>query len=384
MFVALFVAAMAFVIAFHEFGHFATAKAFGMKAERFFLGFGPTVWSFRRGETEYGVKALPLGGFVKIAGMSEAEEIDEADADRAFYDQPAWQRLIVLVAGSVTHFLVAIVVLFAGLALLQVPSDGPATNVVERVTADSPAAAAGLEPGDEIVSVAGEPTDDFEAVASAVEPRGGETVEITVLGEQGRATVQASLAQQAPSGERQGFLGVAPEAPTEQLSLGSAAAETFTGELSVIRLSELTLSGIADVFTPTGVGQIVSEIGSEGPRELQGGSGASSLIGAGQAFAAVGQSGDTFALIVLLVSLNIVLGVLNLAPLPPLDGGHVAVVVVESGVNGVRRLAGRAPSWRLNPSVLTPITLAVVLFLVALQAGLIYLDLTKPLGEVLQ
>jgi membrane-associated protease RseP (regulator of RpoE activity) len=384
MFVGLFVAAMAFVIAFHEFGHFATAKAFGMKAERFFLGFGPTVWSFRRGETEYGVKALPLGGFVKIAGMSEAEEIDEADADRAFYDQPAWQRLIVLVAGSVTHFLVAIVVLFAGLALLQVPSDGPATNVVERVTADSPAAAAGLEPGDEIVSVAGEPTDDFEAVASAVEPRGGETVEITVLGEQGRATVQASLAQQAPSGEPQGFLGVAPEAPTEQLSLGSAAAETFTGELSVIRLSELTLSGIADVFTPTGVGQIVSEIGSEGPRELQGGSGASSLIGAGQAFAAVGQSGDTFALIVLLVSLNIVLGVLNLAPLPPLDGGHVAVVVVESGVNGVRRLAGRTPSWRLNPAVLTPITLAVVLFLVALQAGLIYLDLTKPLGEVLQ
>src|SRR3712207_1986431 len=116
MFVALFVILLVFAIMLHEFGHFATAKLFGMKVDKFFLGFGPTLWSFQRGETEYGVKALPAGGFVRIVGMNAAEEIDPADAGRTFHEQSAWKRAIVLVAGSFTHFVLAAVLVFSALA----------------------------------------------------------------------------------------------------------------------------------------------------------------------------------------------------------------------------------------------------------------------------
>src|SRR3954464_3849459 len=101
----------------HEFGHFATAKRYGMKATKFFVGFGPTLWSTHRGETEYGVKAIPAGGFVKIIGMTQLEEIEPGGEDRVFYKQPAMHRFVVLVAGSVTHLVLAVLIMFGFLAM---------------------------------------------------------------------------------------------------------------------------------------------------------------------------------------------------------------------------------------------------------------------------
>src|SRR3712207_6579964 len=138
MYVTIFIVTIVLVIMFHEFGHFATAKLFGMKCEKFFLGFGPTLWSVRKGETEYGVKAIPAGGFVKIIGMSAYEEVDPADADRTFYSKPAWQRAIVLAAGSATHFIVAVALLFAALAFIGLPTD-EVTSVIDRIVPNSPA-----------------------------------------------------------------------------------------------------------------------------------------------------------------------------------------------------------------------------------------------------
>src|SRR5690348_9883868 len=114
--VAIFIVALLASIMLHEAGHFATAKMFGMKATQFFVGFGRTIWSRQKGETEYGVKAIPAGGFVKIVGMTDLEEIDPGDEDRAFYRQPAPQRLVVLSAGSLVHFVLAVVLLFIVLA----------------------------------------------------------------------------------------------------------------------------------------------------------------------------------------------------------------------------------------------------------------------------
>src|SRR5438477_13187027 len=107
--IVVFALGILIAVCVHEAGHMGTAKAFGMKASRFFVGFGPTLWSFRRGETEYGIKAIPAGGFVKIVGMTELEEIEPGDEDRAFYRQPPGQRLVVLSAGSFVHFVLAIV-----------------------------------------------------------------------------------------------------------------------------------------------------------------------------------------------------------------------------------------------------------------------------------
>jgi RIP metalloprotease RseP len=167
--VAIFVVALLASIMLHEAGHFATAKLFGMKATQFFVGFGRTIWSRQKGETEYGVKAIPAGGFVKIVGMTDLEDVDPADEPRSFRNQPGWQRIIVLAAGSFMHFVLALVLLFivaSGIGL-ETTSAGTTVGTVEScvpanlnsgcVKGDpaSPANQAGVKVGDRIVSIAG-------------------------------------------------------------------------------------------------------------------------------------------------------------------------------------------------------------------------------------
>ena len=162
--IVAFIVVLLVSVMIHEAGHFATARVFGMKATEFFVGFGPTLWSRKRGETEYGVKAIPAGGFVKIVGMTDLEEIDPADEPRAFYRQPAWQRAIVLAAGSFMHFVIAFVLLVFVFAALGtgtttttlarvapcIPSEAAATSCAAD-DPESPARAAGLLPGDTVI-----------------------------------------------------------------------------------------------------------------------------------------------------------------------------------------------------------------------------------------
>ena len=387
MYVTLFVVALIAVIMFHEFGHFATAKAFGMKVEKFFLGFGPTLWSIRRGETEYGVKAIPAGGFVKIVGMNKYEDVDPADADRTFYSKPAWQRAIVLVAGSFTHFVVAAVALFVALAFIGLPF---LSNAVGEVAPGTPAERAGLLEGDRIVGVDGVAVEDFDAVRDLVTSRGGQTVDLRLIRDGAEQVVPVEIAAETPDGAEQGFLGIYPQPEEKRLGIGAALAGTVSGDFSLPRLTALTVDGLLQVFSPEGLGRFFSSVGDEGPRDLES---PTSLVGIGQAVNAFGNAGDLFAVIVVLAQLSIVLGVLNMLPLPPLDGGHVAVLAVEEGVNAVRarrgRSQGEAPDegrerWTVDPSVLTPIALAVILFFVVLSFTALYLDLTKPITDALQ
>jgi membrane-associated protease RseP (regulator of RpoE activity) len=385
MFVALFIVSIAVAIAIHEFGHFATAKLFGMKVQQFFLGFGPTLWSFQRGETEYGVKVIPAGGFVKIVGMNEVEDIDQADAERAFHRQSAWKRAIVLAAGSVTHFLVAFVLVFVALAVVGVPRvvDGQlvASNEITKVTAGSPAEGAGLRAGDMVMAVDGVPTPDFESVRDAILPRAGETVTITIERDGDTRNVSVAIAAENPEGERQGFLGVAPAPVVERLPVGEALAGAVVGEWSVPRLVALNVQGLAVAFSPDSIAAWLGQVGEEGPRLPEG---PTSLVGAAQVAGALGDAGEFTAFLMLLASLNIVLGLLNMLPLPPLDGGHLAVLLVEESVNAVRRRRGRPGVWRVNPAVITPLALAVLLFFTALTVTAVYIDITKPASGLLQ
>ncbi len=173
--VLIFVVALLISVMLHELGHFLTAKKFGMRVTQFFVGFGKTLWSTFRGETEYGVKALPFGGFVKITGMTSIEEVDVADEPRSFRNQPGWQRIIVLAAGSFMHFVLALFLLFllaigigqaerqhergefhrrlrAGLGGTALDSDNPCAG---HNQGKSPAAVAGCKADDKIISVAG-------------------------------------------------------------------------------------------------------------------------------------------------------------------------------------------------------------------------------------
>src|SRR5437763_3177077 len=154
--VVLFVVAILVTILIHESAHFGFAKWFGIKVQEFFVGFGPRLWSTRRGETEYGVKALPLGGYVRIAGMNPYEEVSPEEYPRTFGAKPAWQRALVIVAGPATHFVIAFVLFALWLGLVGRPAHrGAQFESVQRTLAGSlsPAAAAGLRPGDRVLSI---------------------------------------------------------------------------------------------------------------------------------------------------------------------------------------------------------------------------------------
>ena len=200
-----FVVALLLSVTLHEAGHFVTARRYGMKATQFFVGFGPTVWSRQRGETEYGVKAIPAGGFVKIVGMTQLEEVDPADEPRAFWRQPARQRAVVLAAGSTVHFiLAALLVLLAsfsigkavqlspGVAAISecVPVSASAdTSCEDRDAVPAPAQAAGLRQGDVVVSVDGEPTVGYVEFLEQIRDHPGRAVDVVVEREGDRSTL---------------------------------------------------------------------------------------------------------------------------------------------------------------------------------------------------
>ena len=383
--VTLFVLALMVAIFLHEGGHFVTAKMFGMKVERFFLGFGPTLWSFRRGETEYGIKALPVGGFCKIAGMSPYEsdhnflEEDrsarrqpgpvapplppQTPPSRQFRNKPAWQRAIVLAAGSFTHFLVAALLLWFVLVALGIDR---ATTTVDRTVATTasgapaPARAAGLRSGDRIVAIDGQRVDTFEELRAALADKGGRRITVTYV----RDGAERTTGLTAASENGRGFLGFRPTEETRRV-----------GPLVAIPQSA-SLFWRTTVDTVKGLGGLVTGIADRvnapqpAPGAGGGGGGESGPIGivgisrlAGQAVA----HNQWAIFIAILIQLNIVVGVFNLLPLPPMDGGYLAFVawqVVTRREVDLRKVV--------------PVAALIVGLLVMLTVGLVWLDITNP------
>ena len=386
MFYLIFALAIGLAIMLHEAGHFLTARAFGMKCSEFFVGFGPRIWSFRRGETEYGIKAIPAGGYVRILGMNSHDAVDEADRSRAFYNQPAWQRLIVLVAGSFTHFVIAALLLFVTLAFFAVPQlqggEPVVSNVTGRVLPGDPAAAAGIEPGDEVVAIDGRETATFDEIVDIVAAAPGETVDVTVIRDGERLTRQVSIASQNPNGEDIGYLGVGPEGYAfDEASIGEAARGVVVGEYSLPTLTYRSLAGIAQIFTPESLSSWIAQADTTNERTAEG---PISLVGAAQVGNQLVRMGAVSSVLLLLAQLNIVLGALNMLPLPPLDGGHVAIVAVERVVNRVRARRGRSADWELDPAVVTPFALVVIGFLGLFGITALYIDIVNPASALLQ
>jgi membrane-associated protease RseP (regulator of RpoE activity) len=386
--VTLFVLALMVAIFLHEGGHFVTAKMFGMKVERFFLGFGPTLWSFRRGETEYGVKALPVGGFCKIAGMSPYEsdqnflEEDRSAArrqpgpvapplppqtppSRQFRNKPAWQRAIVLAAGSFTHFLVAILLIWVVLVAIGIGTGQPTTTIQNTVPnteagAPAPAQAAGLRAGDRIVAVDGGRVATFDELRDALRDRGGKPTEITFVRGGQEQTVPITPATE----EGRGFLGFRPTEQTRRFGAVAAlprAVDLFwdTTVATVKGLGGL-VTGIADRVSapPPTPGAGGGGGGETGPIGIVG---ISRL--AGQAVA----NNQWAIFVALLIQLNIVVGVFNLLPLPPMDGGYLAFL-------GWQVVTRREVDLRK----MVPVAALIVGLLVMLTVGLVWLDITNP------
>jgi membrane-associated protease RseP (regulator of RpoE activity) len=396
--VALFAVAIGLSIALHEFGHLLTAKAFGMKAVRYFVGFGPTLWSFRRGETEYGIKAIPAGGYVKIVGMTHLEEVPPEDRHRAFWRYPVWQRLAVMSAGSVTHLVVAVVVLYATAVSAGLPfgravvgevqacvvAQGQRDGTVRDCQASdpaSPAAGAGLRPGDRVVGFDGHRVDTWSGFVRAIRARPDRTVDLRYVRDGTTRTTRLHVpaVYRAPlPGERAdprgglarvGAIGVAPAATEHFGPLGSVAATArYTGSLV-----SGTFAALARFpgKVPELVGALLGQ--HRDPDSPV------SVVGASRVGGQAAAAGSWLMFLLLLAGFNVFVGVFNLFPLLPLDGGHVAVLLFERARSRIARALGRPDPGHVDLNRLAPITLVVIIVFGGISLLTILADVVNPI-----
>jgi membrane-associated protease RseP (regulator of RpoE activity) len=386
--VLLFLLALMLAIFLHEGGHFATAKLFGMKVERFFLGFGKTLWSFRRGETEYGIKLLPFGGFCKIAGMSPHEfdgnfleqergqKPEPVEPERQFRNKPAWQRAIVLAAGSVTHFLMALVLIYALIVVIGLQIGPPTTKIQTTVATTSdgkpaPAAAAGLRSGDRIVAIDGQPISTFDQLRAVLSDKAGQRVSIT-YNRDGRdiTTTLVPAVEKDSSGQTRGFLGISPAGAVVHRNPieGVAATGGMFRDLVVGSFKGLggLIPGLADRL------QAPAQT-SNGGGGGGGGGGESApvgLIGIGRLAGQAVSAGQWSMFVALLIEFNVFVGIFNLLPIPILDGGYLALI-------GWQAITRREVDLRK----LAPIAAVAVSLLVVFVLVVVWLDITNPIAN---
>lgn len=368
-------AVLAAMLFMHELGHYLTARAVGMKVTDFFLGFGPRLWSKRRGETTFGLRVLPLGAYVRIIGMSRADTVDPTDERRSFRAKSYPRRLLVVCAGSLMHLLLALVAFTLIHAALgaRVP-DEDRWQVAGIVDAEagvvSPAEAAGIEVGDRIVSVNGADTQSWEAFVSEVQSRPSERVQLVIERDGSLLRTEADLVAHPETGT--GLLGIRVQQavdyetvgmPTAAIlavgDLGRSIADSVTG----IWLLVTNFDDVVDrILSPPGDPSANDDLST---RPL----GVFGIVHVG-AHASWGwsQRFELFAMV------NVFVGVFNMIPLPPFDGGHAAVATYERW----RERGGRT-RYMIDPRALAPVTIAVVALLSFLGLGLLYLDIANPI-----
>ena len=361
----------------HELGHYLTAKWAGMKVTEFFIGFGPRLWSFQRGEVTYGVKAIPAGAYVKIIGMSNLEDdVAPEEEHRTYRAKPYWRRLSVGLAGSAMHFLVAMVLVFTILAAFGERDAATDRWSVAAVVDDSAAQDAGLEVGDRIVAIDGQRFASFDDMSEHLRANPGERVGLEVLRDGRTRTVDVTLGEREDaSGQVIGFLGVGPEFPRERVDVPTAAWRSVTELGTTIKLS---ITGLADFFSPDGIDRYFDTLRGEpavdtGAGEVDPGR-ITSIVGAVNITSQAAEN-DLVDALWMLFFINVFIGVFNLVPLLPLDGGHVAVATYEK----VRSLIARR-EYRADVGKLLPLTYAVFLVLVVIGVTALWVDIVDPIN----
>lgn len=458
MSVLLFILGVAFVvigivvsIALHEVGHLVPAKIFKVRVTQYMIGFGPTLWSKKKGETEYGVKAIPAGGYVSMIGMyppnpqdgtvresstglfqtlaensKEAratkrkgrleqlaadardlahEDVTEADENRVFYKLPVWKKIIIMLGGPAMNFIIGTVLLAIVLVCYGLPQYTTAVSSVSACQVaygtpepkdltnctQTPAAAAGIKPGDKVLSFNGESITSWDQLSALIRQNANRTVNVQV--ERAGSTLDLSITpvltarpvtdingqvKKDASGTAMttevGFIGVSPTSaivPQPLSAVPGAAWQNITAVAGVI------------VNFPQRLVAVAQAAFSSAPRDPNG---PVSVVGVGRVAGEVASmdgisAGDKFAsLLQLVAGLNFALGVFNLVPLLPLDGGHIAGALYEGVRRRVARMRKRDDPGAFDIAKLLPLTWVVASVLIVMSALLIYADIVKPVN----
>lgn len=387
--VLAFVVALLISVMIHEFGHFFFAKKFGMKVTEFFLGFGYKIWSFTRGETEFGVKAIPAGGYCRIVGMSTEEELSPEDEPRAFVKASAPRRLVVLGAGSVSHFIIGFFLLFVIFFGIGVSTTLPVIDQVlpcintsatsSACTAGattSPAKSAGLLSGDRILSINGKVVKDWNSDIQVIRNSADKPVTLRINRAGQLLTLVVTPKQVTVAGKSYGMLGIISKIGLQREGIVTSLHDTWSLGSNFFSTSIKSL-----VTLPSKVPALFRQTFLGAKRDANGLVG---VVGVAQATAATasdhalsfGDKLETFLLII--ASLNIFVGIFNLLPLLPLDGGHMAVAVIDGVRRSNARRRGRPSPAPIALEKLMPLTAVVFIFLVGLSLMLLAADIFNP------
>ncbi|MDE3205098.1 MAG: site-2 protease family protein [Acidobacteriota bacterium] len=364
----------------HEFGHYIAAKTGRVKVTEFFVGFGPRLWSIRRGETEYGVKGIPLGGYCRIVGMNNLEEVDPAEEGRTYRAAPLWRRLLIDVAGSSMHFVIALVVLFSmffwtgdqGYYLTRVPADSPIQAIVALQGGQSPAQKAGLQVGDRIEAINGVHFATYQDMAKYIQARAGVRLDLTV--ERGGrllhlyptpipedSAVPLSGGQKLPGGHV-GFIGFS----TSGIVHSSFTASVSEAGGAFVAGAAQTFDALGHLVTFHGVSSYFHMLSSQkaaksNPNQL------TTVVALPSVLNQASQSGLPTVLWILAL-INISIGIINLLPFFPVDGGRVVVALYE-GIRSIRR------PYRVDMQKLLPVMYAMLTVFVLYSFGWILINL---------
>lgn len=411
--IVLMIVGLAVSIALHEMGHLLPAKRFGVRVGQYMIGFGPTLWSRRKGETEYGVKAIPLGGYISMAGMyppspkrtgegraaggffatmvqdaraANDETLEGDDDERVFYKLPVWKRVIVMLGGPLMNLVLAIVLFTIAFSVIGIPT---ATTTVASVSAcvpagtaatsctasdpASPASQAGVRAGDVIESIDGTPVSTFADATAIIQKSAGRSLTMVVQRDGRDVTLELTPAEITSNGRKVGFAGVTSQTGyvRQPVLTGATSAFQNVGQVAaiIVQLPQEMYRTVQSLFTGqardanspmsiVGVGVVAGEVASSSAPIL-----------------------DRVILILsLLGSLNIALFVFNLVPLLPLDGGHVVVALWDGLKRAWAKLFRRPPPKPVDATKLVPVTFVVVVLLIAMGAVLILADVINPIS----